>query len=211
MAKIDRNKLEVGQTVAWLNGGWAEGVIHTVVQGAQKVMYLVKPGYGLEEFGGASFTTGWKQSIIGADCIVALKVGGDSTELTPPNLDFAYGDSALFYKGELKKLPEVVPQDRNMYREWKEQKRADKVCVESPDEQDEREARERAAAGEVAKPAQRDQKGAQSALFDEPKPASRVRTRSRPTASNDPVAPPQPAPDAAPAVVARVRVRSRPT
>jgi hypothetical protein len=196
MAKIDRNKLEVGQTVAWLNGGWAEGVIHTVVQGAQKVMYLVKPGYGLEEFGGASFTTGWKQSIIGADCIVALKVGGDSTELTPPNLDFAYGDSALFYKGELKKLPGVVPQDRNMYREWKEQKRADKVCVESPDEQDEREARERAAVAVAG---------------DEPKPASRVRTRSRPTASNDPVAPPQPAPEAAPAVVARVRVRSRPT
>lgn len=176
---VDRNKLEVGQTVAWLNNGWVEGVIHTVVKGDKKIMYLVKPGYGLEEFGGASFTTGWKQSIIGADCLVALSAGGDEKELTPPNLEYAYGDSALYHKGELKKMPEVVPQDRNMFAEWRKQGRSDKVCVESPDEQKERLAREAGLEPVTETAVESTPAPVQAELL--PTQRTRTRTRTRPT------------------------------
>lgn len=148
MAKIDRNKLALGQTIAWLNHGWVEGVVAEVVVCAAKIMYLARPGYGLESFGGASHSTGWKHSLVGADCIYSLGVGAAPEALTDPNPEYAYGDAKYFLKGELK-LPEVVPQDRDMFAEWKEQGRKDKVCVESPDEADARIARELAGTKDV--------------------------------------------------------------
>lgn len=125
MATIDRNKLEPGTIVRWLNNGWVIAEITERVQGEHKVLYRTKPINGMKEFGGASHTTGWPVSMIGADCLIDF--GPDSGDkLTPPNVSNAHGQSALYHSGQVPVLPEYVDQTRNMFavrREQEEEKR----------------------------------------------------------------------------------------
>jgi hypothetical protein len=134
MATIDRNKLEPGTKVRWLNNGWVIGEIAERIQGTTKVIYRAKPIDGMKAFGGASHTTGWTVSMISADCLVDLGPDSEDT-LSPADLHNTHGQSALFHSGQLDALPEYVPQDRNMYAVWREQaekKRADALAAGTP-------------------------------------------------------------------------------
>jgi hypothetical protein len=174
--KRDRNTLEPGTHVRWLNNGWVLGVIREKIVGSMKTMYLCDPPFGMKHFGGASHTTGWTHSLIGADCLVDL--GPDSTDtLTPPDIEYAYNQSKLYFEGKLEKLPEYYPQDRNMFAYWREIRDSSKVVV--PED----EAGEKTTKTPPTPTRVRVRPGAAPAPVAEPVPAApvvRVRTRTRP-------------------------------
>lgn len=128
MTTIDRNKLEPGTIVRWLNNGWVIAEITERVQGERKVLYKTKPINGMTEFGGASHTTGWPVSIISADCLIDF--GPDSEDkLSPANADNAHGQSQQYHLGQLQTLPDYVDQTRNMFAVWRDREEAAKTAA----------------------------------------------------------------------------------
>jgi hypothetical protein len=193
MATVDRNTLEVGQSARWLNHGWVLGVVKEVVKGAAKTMYLMAPPFGQRSFGGASYNTGWEQTLVNADILIDL--GPESKDkLSAPNLEFCYTDALIYFKGEMKVIPDYVPQDRNMFAYWKAQS---KEQAERDSKEGVKVPAENTSWGQAAK------KAAEAAVAPATQPQATVRTRTR---SGLPQ--PKPEPVIIPAETA-VRVRTR--